>query len=60
MNLTASKLLSYGGLVLAVLVVSVSCSTYVNLNQGKVGKVLEGKSQLNLTIGKLLRKQAKF
>lgn len=60
MNLTASKLLSYGGLVLAVLVVSVSCSTYVNLNQGKVGKVFEGKSQLNLTIGKLLRKQAKF
>ncbi|MBH8553434.1 PstS family phosphate ABC transporter substrate-binding protein [Nostocaceae cyanobacterium CENA357] len=33
---------------------------YVHLNKGKVGTVFEGEAQLNLTIGELLRKQAKF
>ncbi|MDB9375161.1 PstS family phosphate ABC transporter substrate-binding protein [Nodularia sphaerocarpa] len=33
---------------------------YVNFNKGKVGTVFEGQAQLNLTIGELLRKQAKF
>ncbi|AVZ31173.1 PstS family phosphate ABC transporter substrate-binding protein [Nodularia spumigena] len=33
---------------------------YVNFNKGKVGTVFEGEAQLNLTIGELLRKQAKF
>ncbi|NET07547.1 MAG: PstS family phosphate ABC transporter substrate-binding protein [Symploca sp. SIO2B6] len=32
----------------------------VHYNQGKVGSVFEGKSQFNLTIGELLRKQAKY
>ncbi|NEO99195.1 MAG: PstS family phosphate ABC transporter substrate-binding protein [Symploca sp. SIO2E9] len=32
----------------------------VHYNQGKVGTVFEGKSQFNLTIGELLRKQAKY
>lgn len=33
---------------------------YVHFNRGKVGTVFEGEAQLNLTIGELLRKQAKF
>ncbi|CEJ45326.1 PstS family phosphate ABC transporter substrate-binding protein [Umezakia ovalisporum] len=33
---------------------------YVNFNKGKVGTVFEGKSQLNMSIGELLRKQARF
>lgn len=33
---------------------------YVHFNRGKVGTVFEGSAQLNLTIGELLRKQAKF
>lgn len=32
----------------------------VHYNQGKVGTVFEGNSQFNLTIGELLRKQAKY
>lgn len=32
----------------------------VHFNRGKVGTVFDGKSQFNLTIGELLRKQAKF
>lgn len=32
----------------------------VHFNRGKVGTVFEGEAQLNLTIGELLRKQAKF
>jgi len=34
--------------------------TEVHYNRGKVGTVFEGKSQFNLTIGELLRKQAKY
>ena len=33
---------------------------YVHFSRGKVGTVFEGEAQLNLTIGELLRKQAKF
>lgn len=33
---------------------------YVHFNRGKVGTVFAGEAQLNLTIGELLRKQAKF
>jgi phosphate transport system substrate-binding protein len=33
---------------------------YVHFNRGKVGTVFEGKEVFNLTIGELLRKQAKF
>ncbi|MBW4564717.1 MAG: PstS family phosphate ABC transporter substrate-binding protein [Mojavia pulchra JT2-VF2] len=33
---------------------------YVHFNKGKVGTVFEGEAELNLTIGELLRKQAKF
>jgi phosphate transport system substrate-binding protein len=33
---------------------------YVHLYQGKVGTVFEGKAEMNLTIGELLRKEAKF
>jgi phosphate transport system substrate-binding protein len=32
----------------------------IHLERGKVGTVFEGKSEFNLTIGELLRKQAKF
>ncbi|WP_026734167.1 PstS family phosphate ABC transporter substrate-binding protein [Fischerella sp. PCC 9605] len=32
----------------------------VHFNRGKVGTVFEGEAQINLTIGELLRKQAKF
>lgn len=32
----------------------------VHFNRGKVGTVFNGEAQLNLTIGELLRKQAKF
>jgi phosphate transport system substrate-binding protein len=34
--------------------------TNVHFHRGKVGTVFEGKSVMNLTIGELLRKQAKF
>jgi phosphate transport system substrate-binding protein len=34
--------------------------TNIHFHKGKVGTVFEGKSALNLTIGELLRKQAKF
>ena len=34
--------------------------TYIYFNRGKVGTVFEGKSQIGLTIGQLLRRQAKF
>ncbi len=34
--------------------------TNIHFHRGKVGTVFEGKSALNLTIGELLRKQAKF
>ncbi|HYX15864.1 MAG TPA: PstS family phosphate ABC transporter substrate-binding protein [Nostoc sp.] len=33
---------------------------YVHLYQGKVGTVFEGKAEMNLTIGELLRKEGKF
>lgn len=33
---------------------------YVHFNRGKVGTVFAGEAQINLTIGELLRKQAKF
>ncbi len=33
---------------------------YVHFHKGKVGTVFEGKSQFNLTIGELLRKQKQF
>ncbi|BAY27798.1 phosphate binding protein [Calothrix sp. NIES-2100] len=33
---------------------------YVHLYKGKVGTVFDGKAQMNLTIGELLRKEAKF
>ena len=33
---------------------------YVHFYDGKVGTVFEGEALLNLTIGELLRKQAKF
>ncbi|MDM9385544.1 PstS family phosphate ABC transporter substrate-binding protein [Chlorogloeopsis sp. ULAP01] len=32
----------------------------VHFNRGKVGTVFEGEAQINLTLGELLRKQAKF
>lgn len=32
----------------------------VNFNRGKVGTVFDGKTQINLTIGELLRQEAKF
>jgi phosphate transport system substrate-binding protein len=32
----------------------------VYFNRGKVGTVFEGKAQIGLTIGELLRKEAKF
>lgn len=34
--------------------------TKIHFQRGKVGTVFEGKSEFNLTIGELLRKQAKF
>lgn len=34
--------------------------TYMHFHRNKVGTVFEGKSDFNLTIGQLLRKQAKF
>ncbi|MDZ4871837.1 MAG: Protein SphX [Chroococcidiopsis cubana SAG 39.79] len=34
--------------------------SYIYFNRGKVGTVFEGKSQIGLTIGQLLRRQAKF
>jgi phosphate transport system substrate-binding protein len=34
--------------------------TYLHFNRGKVGTVFEGKSQIGLTIGQLLRRQAKY
>ncbi|MEB3178859.1 MAG: PstS family phosphate ABC transporter substrate-binding protein, partial [Nostocaceae cyanobacterium] len=33
---------------------------YIHLYQGKVGTVFDGKAEMNLTIGELLRKEAKF
>lgn len=33
---------------------------YVHFNRGKVGTVFEGEAQINLTIGELLRRTAKF
>ncbi|MFB2917690.1 PstS family phosphate ABC transporter substrate-binding protein [Aerosakkonema funiforme] len=34
--------------------------SWIHFNNGKVGTVFDGKTELNLTIGELLRKQAKF
>lgn len=33
---------------------------YIHMYQGKVGTVFDGKAEMNLTIGELLRKEAKF
>ena len=33
---------------------------YVHLYKNKVGTVFDGKAEMNLTIGELLRKEAKF
>lgn len=34
--------------------------SWIHFNKGKVGTVFDGKAEFNLTIGELLRKQAKF